>query len=102
MFPSLRTINPNSGLILVGLGMENVAIFFGHLEYFTTLLYILWSYGIFFGDLVYFLEVWYTYFVDVWYFLCRFGIFILGLVCYTKKNVATLVSGLRGRQEQHN
>jgi hypothetical protein len=30
-----------------GLGMENVGIFFGHLEYFTAIWYILWQFGIY-------------------------------------------------------
>jgi hypothetical protein len=36
--------------ILDGLGMENVAIFYGHLEYFTTVWYIIWHFGIFCSD----------------------------------------------------
>jgi hypothetical protein len=34
------------------LGMENVVIFFGHLDYFTTIGYILWAFGIFSPALV--------------------------------------------------
>jgi hypothetical protein len=49
-----HTQNPNFGKILEGLGMENVCIFYGHLEYFMTILFILWSFGIFCGNLVHF------------------------------------------------
>jgi hypothetical protein len=60
------------GYILENLEMENVAIFYGHLEYFTAHWYI-------FGHLAYF-----------W----PFGMLIL-LVCCTKNNLATLVSKRR-------
>jgi hypothetical protein len=33
------------GYILEYIGMENVAIFSGYLEYFTTTGYILWAFG---------------------------------------------------------
>jgi hypothetical protein len=33
------------GYILEGLGMESVVILSGHLEYFTTIGYILWAFG---------------------------------------------------------
>jgi uncharacterized membrane protein YuzA (DUF378 family) len=38
--------NPKSrfGLILEGLEMEKVGIFFGHSEYITAILYILWPF----------------------------------------------------------
>jgi hypothetical protein len=36
--------------------MENVGIFYGHLEYFTAIWYNLWPFGIFCGNLVYFLR----------------------------------------------
>jgi hypothetical protein len=48
--------------------MENVAIFYGHLEYFTAVWYILWP----FGNVV------------------AVGIFPPILVCCAKKNLATL------------
>jgi hypothetical protein len=34
--------------------MENAGIFFGHLEYFTVMWYILWPFGNVFGNLVQF------------------------------------------------
>jgi hypothetical protein len=34
--------------------MENAGIFYGHLEYFTAIWYILWSFGIVCGHLLYF------------------------------------------------
>jgi hypothetical protein len=49
--------------------MENVGIFYDHLEYFTTSWYNLWPFGTVCGHLVHFFPVWY-----VW----------------TKKNLATL------------
>jgi hypothetical protein len=72
--------------------MENVYIFYGHLVYFTAIRYtyfiamsyILWPFGIFCGHLV--------YFVAIWYILWIFGIFFHILVCCSKKNLATLVS----------
>jgi hypothetical protein len=42
------------GLILVGLGMENLGIFYNHLVYFTVVGIMLWPFGIFCGHLVYF------------------------------------------------
>jgi hypothetical protein len=39
---------------LEGLGIENVVIFYYHLEYFTAILYNLKPFGIVFGHLVYF------------------------------------------------
>jgi hypothetical protein len=67
------------GLILEGLAMEDVGIFYGHLVYITVILYILWPFGICIlwpfriccGNLVYFMVIWYI---------------------FTKKNLATLVS----------
>jgi hypothetical protein len=40
------------GLILEGLGMENVEVFYGHLEYFTAIRYNLGPFGIVCGNLV--------------------------------------------------
>jgi hypothetical protein len=37
-----------------GPGMENVFIFYDHLEYFMAIWYILWQFGIVCGQLVYF------------------------------------------------
>jgi hypothetical protein len=39
---------------LEGLGMENVVIFFDHLEYFTAIWYNLWPFVIVCGNLAYF------------------------------------------------
>jgi hypothetical protein len=58
------------GQILEGLRWENVAIFYGHLEY------------VFDGHL--------GYFMTLWYILCSFGKFFPVLVPCTKKNLATL------------
>jgi hypothetical protein len=48
--------NPKSQLWLnlEGLGMENVVIFFDHLEYFAAIWYNIWPFGIVCGHLVYF------------------------------------------------
>jgi hypothetical protein len=48
--------------------METISIFFGHLEYFMAMSYILWTLGIFYGMKVFFKV----------------------LVCSSKKNLATL------------
>jgi hypothetical protein len=45
--------------------------------------YIMRPFGIFCGNLV--------YFVAIWYIVWLFGIFIPVLVCCTKKNLATLI-----------
>jgi hypothetical protein len=42
------------GYILEVLGMENVGIFYGHLEYFMTIWYVSWPFCIFCGHLVFF------------------------------------------------
>jgi hypothetical protein len=48
--------NPKSkfGKILEGLAMEDVGILFGYLVHFTVFCYILWTFGIVRGNLVYF------------------------------------------------
>jgi hypothetical protein len=56
------------GLILEGLVMEEVAMFYGLLVHFTVFRYILWTFGVVRGTLVYFSV----------------------LVFRTKKNLATL------------
>jgi hypothetical protein len=48
------------GELLEGLAIKDVGIFFGHLVYTTAILYILWSFCIFYG-----------YFFPFWYFLPR-------------------------------
>jgi hypothetical protein len=54
--------------------MENVGIFYGHLVHFTVFCYILWTFGIVRGNLVYIFPA---------------------LVFCTKKNLATLVTNAR-------
>jgi hypothetical protein len=56
--------------------MENVGIFYGHLGYFAAIWYILWP----FGNVV-----------VIWY------IFSPVLVCFVKKNLATLVVNAQQR-----
>jgi hypothetical protein len=55
--------------------MEDVGIFYRHAVFFTAIRHILWSFGIFCGDLVYFVVIWYLFPV---------------LVYCSKKNLATL------------
>jgi hypothetical protein len=64
--------NPKSqfGQIMEGLRLEDVEIFYGHLEYFRAIWYILWP----FGKVV---VIWYVYFTPV-------------LAYCVKKNLATL------------
>jgi hypothetical protein len=62
-----------------GLIMENNGIFYGHLEYVTTIWYILWPFGNF-------VVKWYI-FHSFWYMYC------------TKKDLATLVKSLRYASE---
>jgi hypothetical protein len=70
--------------------LVHVGIFCGHLVYFVVIWYILWSFGIFCGHLVYFVVIWYI----LWSFGIFYGdlvhLFVPVLVCYTKKNLATL------------
>jgi hypothetical protein len=58
------------GYILEGLAMEDVGIF-------LAIWSILRQFGLFYGNLVYFVVIWYIFTV---------------LVCCTKKNLATLVA----------
>jgi hypothetical protein len=60
---------------LEGLGMENVVIFYNHLEYFTAIWYNLWPFGI--GSL--------------W----SFGTFFPFWYVWTKKHLATLLITVR-------
>jgi hypothetical protein len=50
--------------------MEDVGIYYCRLAYFTTIWYILWPFGVDYGNLVYIFPI---------------------LVCCNKKNLATLV-----------
>jgi hypothetical protein len=72
-----QTKNPDLGIFLVCLRLENVVIFYVHLEYFTDIWYIVWLFG---------------------KFLCSFGTFFPVLVSLTKKNLATLNVFLRTAQ----
>jgi hypothetical protein len=47
------------GLILEGLAMDNLGIFYDNLVYFKAVENILWPFGIFCGNLVYFPPFWY-------------------------------------------
>jgi hypothetical protein len=62
--------------ILESLGLENVGLFYGHVEYFTANRNMLWPFGIFCGHLVHFSV----------------------LVRCSKKNLATLASKYDGKQ----
>jgi hypothetical protein len=42
------------GEILEGLAMKDAGVFYGHLVHFTVFCYILWTFGIVRGNLVYF------------------------------------------------
>jgi hypothetical protein len=48
------------GLILWGLAIEDVGLFYGLLVYFTAIWSILRPYGLFYGLLVYFVAIWYS------------------------------------------
>jgi hypothetical protein len=63
------------GSILDGLGLEKIGIFFGHLEYITGILYILWPFG---------------NSVAIWYFSSV-------LVYCVTKNLATLVRSMQNK-----
>jgi hypothetical protein len=88
--------------ILDVLEMENVGTFIGRLVYFTVIWYILRSCGIFYGHLVYFTVIWYilrsfrVYYCHLVNFLVVWYIFH-GLVCLTKKNLATLTERFLGK-----
>jgi hypothetical protein len=45
------------GEIFEGLAMKDVVVFYGHLVHFTVFCYILWTFGIVCGNLVYFFRV---------------------------------------------
>jgi hypothetical protein len=46
--------------------MKNVVIYSDHLEYFTTIGYILWAFGNFINHLVYFSPLWYIVPIKIW------------------------------------
>jgi hypothetical protein len=62
--------------------LENVHVFYGHLEHLTGIWYILWSLGTFCGHLV-------CIYMVIWYILWSFGIYFPVLVFCTKKILAT-------------
>jgi hypothetical protein len=47
--------------VYVGLGMENLGIFYGHFGTFKSIWRILPPFGIFCGNLVYFVEICYVF-----------------------------------------
>jgi hypothetical protein len=77
---------------LVGLAIENLAILFNHLVYFTTIGNILWQFGIFCGNL--------EYFVAIWNILWSFGEFFPVLVFCAMEILATL-QRLKGTRQVH-
>jgi hypothetical protein len=67
------------GFILEVLRLENVDIFYVHLDYFK--------------------DIWGN-FITIWYILCSFGTFFPLLVFRTNKNMATLLSRGNARLEK--
>jgi hypothetical protein len=82
--------------------------FYGHLVYFTAILYILSPFGIFYIHLVYFISIWYilspfgifylhlVYFISIWYILWLYDHRDMSymypvLLCCTKKNIANQI-----------
>jgi hypothetical protein len=63
--------------------MENVVIFYGQVFDKPFDKGILWPFGTFCGQLVYFFKFWHVVPINIWYVL----------VCFTKKNLATLLQG---------
>jgi hypothetical protein len=47
-------------MISEDLRLENIGMFIGYLEYFTTIWYILWTFGTFCGHLVEVSTFWYV------------------------------------------
>jgi hypothetical protein len=70
-------------------------IFYSHLVYFVAIWHILWSFGIFYSHLVYFVAIWHIlwsfgiFYGHLAYFVAIWYIFTV-LVCCIKKNLATL------------
>jgi hypothetical protein len=54
------------GKILEGLAMEDDGLFYGHLVHFTVVCYILLTFGIVRGNLVYFPPFWYFVPRKIW------------------------------------
>jgi hypothetical protein len=62
-----QTKTPNLGkFYLEGLRLDNVYIFYGHLEYFMEIWDILWPFGIFCIHLVHFFRFWYHVQRKIW------------------------------------
>jgi hypothetical protein len=64
-------------LFFEGIRMENVDIFYGHLEYFTEIWVILWTFGTFCVDLVHLFRFWYHVRIKIWQ--PWFGVFTMEL-----------------------
>jgi hypothetical protein len=61
-----QTKNPNLGGIFDGVSMEDVGIFYGHLDYFMAMSYVLWPFGMVCSFLVYFSPFWYVVPRNIW------------------------------------
>jgi hypothetical protein len=72
-----------SGYILLGLGVENVGKFCGHLEYITAIWYILWP----FGNVV---LIWYIFPVLVFVSRQIWQPWWFGIVCFMVCSTLTL------------
>jgi hypothetical protein len=80
------------GQILEGLAKEDDGIFYGHSVHFTDLCYILWTFGIVRGNLVYFSPFWYFEPRKIWqtWVTNKTG---LGRVCVSSgKSAKTFIS----------
>jgi hypothetical protein len=53
--------------------MEDVGVFYDHLVYLTAIRYILWTFGLSYSHLMYFMTI-LVYFVAIRYIFPRFGI----------------------------
>jgi hypothetical protein len=54
------------GKIFEGLEMEDVGIFYVRLVYIAAILYNLWTFGMFYGYLIYFSPFWYVALRKIW------------------------------------
>jgi hypothetical protein len=61
-----QTKNPNLGKFLGVLQWKMMVIFYGHLVHFTVFCYILWTFDIVRGNLVYFPSFWYFELRKIW------------------------------------
>jgi hypothetical protein len=62
----VQTKNPNLGKFWRVLQMQYDGIFYKHLDHFTVFCYILWTFGIGRGYLVYFFLFWYFVRRKIW------------------------------------